>query len=79
MNKQDLLNVTDGEVLKALISAMPPYELRIMYYELGSLLREHHAMDEDLRDAIEILVSECSCYTPFRAFLMDVVLSLIHI
>lgn len=40
MNKQDLLNVTDGEVLKALISAMPPYELRIMYYELGSLLRE---------------------------------------
>lgn len=33
------------------------------------------AMDEDLRDAIEILVSECSCYTPFRAFLMDVVQS----
>lgn len=32
-------------------------------------------MDEDLRDAIEILVSECSCYTPFRAFLMDVVQS----
>lgn len=41
MNKQDLLNVTDGEVLKALISAMPPYELRIMYYEPGSLLREN--------------------------------------
>ena len=41
MNEQDLLNVTDGEVLKALISAMPPYELRIMYYELGSLLREN--------------------------------------
>lgn len=41
MNKQDLLNVTDGEVLKALISAMPPYKLRIMYYELGSLLREN--------------------------------------
>ena len=33
------------------------------------------AMDKDLRDAIEILVSECSCYTPFRAFLMDVVQS----
>ena len=32
-------------------------------------------MDKDLRDAIEILVSECSCYTPFRAFLMDVVQS----
>ena len=32
-------------------------------------------MDEDLRDAVEILVSDCSCYTPFRAFLMDVVQS----
>ena len=30
-------------------------------------------LDEDLRDAAEILVTECSCYTPFRAFLMDVV------
>jgi len=32
-------------------------------------------MDEDLRDAVEILVSDCSCYTPYRAFLMDVVQS----
>ena len=32
-------------------------------------------MDEDLRDAVKILVSDCSCYTPFRAFLMDVVQS----
>ena len=32
-------------------------------------------LDEDLRDAAEILVSDCSCYTPFRAFLMDVVQS----
>ncbi|WP_334294774.1 helicase-related protein [Dorea formicigenerans] len=31
--------------------------------------------DEDLRDAAEILVTDCSCYTPFRAFLMDVVQS----
>lgn len=30
-------------------------------------------LDEDLRDAAEILVTECSCYTPFRAFLMDAV------
>ena len=30
-------------------------------------------LDEDLRDAAEILVTDCSCYTPFRAFLMDVV------
>lgn len=30
-------------------------------------------LDEDLRDALEILVSECSCYTPFKAFLMHLV------
>ena len=30
-------------------------------------------LDEDLRDAAEILVTDCSCYTPFRAFLMDAV------
>lgn len=24
-------------------------------------------LDEDLRDAAEILVTDCSCYTPFRA------------
>lgn len=32
-------------------------------------------MDEDLRDALEILVSECSCYTPFKPFLQDIVAS----
>ena len=32
-------------------------------------------LDEDLRDVAEILVTDCSCYTPFRAFLMDVVQS----
>ena len=25
-------------------------------------------LDEDLRDAAEILVTDCSCYTPFRAY-----------
>lgn len=30
-------------------------------------------MDEDLRDALEILVTSCSCYTPFKPFLMDLV------
>ena len=30
-------------------------------------------LDEDLREALEILVSECSCYTPYKAFLMDMV------
>ena len=32
-------------------------------------------MDADLRAALEILVSECSCYTPFKPFLMDIVAS----
>ena len=30
-------------------------------------------MDEDMRTAMEILISECSCYTPFKPFLMDLV------
>lgn len=30
-------------------------------------------LDEDLRDAMEILVAECSCYTPFHPFLTDLV------
>ena len=32
-------------------------------------------MDADLRTALEILISECSCYTPFKPFLMDIVAS----
>ena len=32
-------------------------------------------MDADLRTALEILVSECSCYVPFKPFLMDIVAS----
>ena len=32
-------------------------------------------MDEDLRTALEILVSECSCYTPYKPFLQDIVAS----
>ena len=32
-------------------------------------------MDADLRTALEILVSECSCYMPFKPFLMDIVAS----
>ena len=30
-------------------------------------------MDEDMRTTMEILISECSCYTPFKPFLMDLV------
>ena len=30
-------------------------------------------LDEDFRDAMEILVSDCSCYMPFKPFLQDIV------
>ncbi|MEG0722064.1 MAG: helicase, partial [Lachnospiraceae bacterium] len=30
-------------------------------------------MDEDMREAMEILVTECSCYMPFKPFLQDIV------
>src|SRR5699024_6785267 len=30
-------------------------------------------MDEDMREAMEILVTECSCYMPFKPFLLDIV------
>ncbi len=30
-------------------------------------------MDEDLRDALELLVSQCSVYTPFKPFLQELV------
>lgn len=32
-------------------------------------------LDEDMLDAIEILISDCSCYTPFKPFLQDIVSS----
>jgi N12 class adenine-specific DNA methylase len=32
-------------------------------------------LDEDMRDAMEILISDCSCYTPFKPFLQDIVSS----
>lgn len=32
-------------------------------------------LDEDFRDAMEILVSDCSCYMPFKPFLQDIVYS----
>lgn len=32
-------------------------------------------LDEDMREAMEILISDCSCYTPFKPFLQDVVSS----
>jgi N12 class adenine-specific DNA methylase len=32
-------------------------------------------LDEDMREAMEILISDCSCYTPFKPFLQDIVSS----
>lgn len=48
-------------------------ELR--YIEPIDYARRIEEMDEDLRTALEILVSECSCYTPFKPFLQDIVAS----
>jgi len=32
-----------------------------------------HDMDDDLRNALEILISECATYTPYKPFLQDLV------
>ena len=32
-------------------------------------------LDEDMREAMEILITDCSCYTPFKPFLQDIVSS----
>lgn len=37
--------------------------------------REVAELDEDLRTAMEILVTDCSCYTPYKPFLQDIVAS----
>ena len=50
-----------------------PYDLQ--YITPIDYAKRIAELDEDLRDAAEILVTDCSCYTPFRAFLMDVVQS----
>ena len=47
-----------------------PSDLHFPPTDYEKIIRE---MDEDLRTAMEILVSECSCYTPFKPFLMDIV------
>ena len=35
--------------------------------------KKNAELDEDIRDAMEILITECSCYAPFKAFLQDIV------
>lgn len=38
------------------------------YYHGGIIAN----MDEDMRTVMEILISECSCYTPFKHFEIDI-------
>lgn len=45
-----------------------PEALAVVPTDYGKLIAE---MDEDKRDAMEILVTDCSIYTPFKAFLQD--------
>ncbi|WP_353652805.1 helicase-related protein [Eubacterium sp. AM46-8] len=62
-----------GAEIEAETSEKDPSELKyITPIDYSKRIAE---LDEDLRDAAEILVTDCSCYTPFRAFLMDVVQS----
>jgi N12 class adenine-specific DNA methylase/adenine-specific DNA methylase len=44
-------------------------------YDSMARNEQQQEADEDLRTAMEILVSECNCYAPFRPFLMDIVAS----
>lgn len=45
-----------------------PEPLTVIPTDYGKLIAE---MDEDKRDAMEILVTDCSTYTPYKAFLQD--------
>lgn len=62
-----------GAEIDAETSEKDPSELQ--YITPIDYAKRIEELDEDLRDAAEILVTDCSCYTPFRAFLMDVVQS----
>ena len=62
-----------GAEIEAETSEKDPSELQ--YITPIDYAKRIDELDEDLRDAAEILVTDCSCYTPFRAFLMDVVQS----
>jgi len=44
----------------------------VLYPTVDRIVRGE-GMDEDMRTAMEILISEYSCYTPFKPFLMDLV------
>ena len=62
-----------GAEIEAETSKKDPSELQ--YITPIDYAKRIAELDEDLREAAEILVTDCSCYTPFRAFLMDVVQS----
>lgn len=62
-----------GAEIEAETTEKDPSELK--YITPIDYAKRIEELDEDLRDAAEILVTDCSCYTPFRAFLMDVVQS----
>ena len=55
-----------GAEIEAETSEKDPSELQ--YITPIDYAKRIAELDEDLRDAAEILVTDCSCYTPFRAF-----------
>ena len=62
-----------GAEIEAETSKKDPSELQ--YITPIDYAKRIAELDEDLREAAEILVTDCSCYAPFKAFLMDVVQS----
>ena len=47
-------------------------KLEVIPTDYAKIIEE---LDEDMREAMEILISDCNCYTPFKPFLQDIVSS----
>ncbi len=58
------------EYAEAYDESEQPEKLEVIHTDYAKKITD---LDMDLREAMEILISECSIYTPFKAFLMDIV------
>lgn len=47
-------------------------KLEVVTTDYAKIIAE---LDEDMREAMELLISDCSCYAPFKPFLQDIVSS----
>lgn len=71
----ELDNVEIEETEQDLVDEAKHEEGELQFITPIDYAKRIEEMDEDMRDALEILVSECSCYTPFKPFLQDIVSS----